>query len=460
MESVDHHRSDHSLTKRTVLPLSLMPAPQWALVTTLTLFLVTISFYNYLLFHTLVELIAIVIAILLSIVVWQTYPISQNHFLAYLGSGYIWVAALDFMHTVVYKGMSIFPVLDANPATQFWISSRYMEALLLISAPFFLTRPVRRDLSIYLFGTVATATFILIITGNFPDAFIEGRGLTPFKVISEYIVIGILAGALLYMWRQQLHIDRNILLLMTASIILSMCAELSFTLYVSVYGLSNLTGHIFKLFSYWFIYEAIIRTTLKEPVRLLSRNLHKEMDERRELEEKLRYQAAHDPLTGLYNRSMLEQRLADEVSRATRYESNFSLFMLDIDHFKKVNDTHGHLVGDNVLCNISKLLDGVIRNSDYIARYGGEEFVVILPETAITKAEELAERLRSKVEAYSMSTEDNKPLNLTVSIGIATFPDHAQTPEELIKSADTAMYRAKNRGRNRVCTSSNRSNLD
>lgn len=452
MERLGEFDSERVLPEPKVMPFSLIPGSQWALVISLALFLIVVSFYNYLLFHTLVELVAIVIAVLLSVVVWQTYPISHNHFLMYLGSGYIWVATLDFVHTLVYKGMIIFPITDSNPATQFWISARYLEALVLLSAPFFLTRKIKRDWVIYLFAMVTMVLYTLIMSGNFPDAFIEGQGLTPFKVISEYIIIGLMAAALVHMWQQRLHMDKYILALMTASVILTMCAELAFTRYEDVYGLSNLIGHIFKLFSYWLIYEAIVRTTLKEPIRALNRNLHREINERKSLEKKLRYQAAHDPLTGLYNRNTLEQRLTDEVSRATRYNHTFSTFMLDIDHFKEVNDTYGHQTGDTVLCSIASLLEGAVRNSDYIARYGGEEFIVILPETTITKAEELAERLRNQVEAYSIPIGDDKQLNLTISIGIATFPEHGQSWQALVEAADVAMYTAKREGRNKVTT--------
>jgi diguanylate cyclase (GGDEF)-like protein len=168
------------------------------------------------------------------------------------------------------------------------------------------------------------------------------------------------------------------------------------------------------------------------------------------MEDELKHMATHDPLTGLYNRNVLDQRLNDEIHRASRYNHAMSVFMLDIDHFKPINDTYGHGIGDTVLRNFSKVLESSIRNTDYAARYGGEEFVVILPETPLPKAEELAERLRNKVAEYPFPIEDDKDLNLTVSIGIATFPEHAQTGQELLEVADSAMYAAKKAGRNQV----------
>ncbi len=176
--------------------------------------------------------------------------------------------------------------------------------------------------------------------------------------------------------------------------------------------------------------------------------------ERKQAEEKLKHMASHDPLTGLYNRNEMKLRLDNEMERASRYNHKLSVFMLDIDHFKHINDTYGHQTGDTVLRKFAKLLENSIRNSDYTARFGGEEFVVILPETELPKARELAERLRKLVDDHIFPINIDKELNLSTSIGIATFPDHVQTSQELLKAADSAMYAAKEAGRNQVKVSS------
>ncbi len=124
--------------------------------------------------------------------------------------------------------------------------------------------------------------------------------------------------------------------------------------------------------------------------------------------------------------------------------------MVDLDHFKRVNDAHGHLVGDSLLQSIANAMEEAIRNSDYIARYGGDEFVVILPETPLPKAEEMAERLLVKVAEHPTSILEGTILGLTLSIGIANFPAHGRTWQDLLKAADVALYRAKKAGRNRV----------
>ncbi|MCU7829291.1 MAG: diguanylate cyclase [Candidatus Thiodiazotropha sp. (ex Myrtea sp. 'scaly one' KF741663)] len=173
---------------------------------------------------------------------------------------------------------------------------------------------------------------------------------------------------------------------------------------------------------------------------------------RKQTEEILKQQATHDSLTGLYNRKELEIRLLSETESAIRYNHKLSVFMLDIDHFKRINDNYGHQVGDIVLKSLSSRLEHSIRSTDYAARYGGEEFVVVLSETSLTQAEEVAERLCEQVAGYPVSVKEAKEIKLTISIGIATFPDHAESWEELLKAADMAMYAAKKAGRNQVKT--------
>ena len=175
-----------------------------------------------------------------------------------------------------------------------------------------------------------------------------------------------------------------------------------------------------------------------------------DITERKRLETELRYLSNHDPLTGLYNRRALRKQLTEELHRADRYKHALSVFMLDIDYFKPINDTLGHQAGDKILSSLAKMLESSVRITDYASRYGGEEFVVLLPETSLTKATELAERLRIEIAEHSISIGDNKEHNITVSIGVSTYPEHGDSGEDLLNAADSAMYTAKAAGRNCV----------
>ena len=163
--------------------------------------------------------------------------------------------------------------------------------------------------------------------------------------------------------------------------------------------------------------------------------------------------ARTDPLTQLLNRRVLVERLVQEVERARRYQSQIALLMIDLDHFKRVNDQYGHLVGDDVLRDVATILRNAVRTVDVVARYGGEEFVVVLPETAAAGAVAFAERLREKIEAQDFNAHPHGTFHITSSIGMASYPgQQIESGEDLLARADEALYRAKADGRNRVRT--------
>jgi len=156
-----------------------------------------------------------------------------------------------------------------------------------------------------------------------------------------------------------------------------------------------------------------------------------------------------DPLTGLYNRRYMEIMLTHELQRAERSGYQVSLIMMDIDHFKKLNDTYGHPAGDEVLRSLADLMKSQIRRADVACRYGGEEFLIILPESSIEIASERAELLRSTFAELQVEYE-GQTMQGKLSLGVAVFPDHAATPKQLVQIADKALYQAKTGGRNRV----------
>jgi diguanylate cyclase (GGDEF)-like protein len=167
-------------------------------------------------------------------------------------------------------------------------------------------------------------------------------------------------------------------------------------------------------------------------------------------ERELKRLATHDGLTGLRNHLEFYAVLASEIARGWRFGRPVSLLMLDVDHFKRVNDTHGHQAGDAVLKRLSELLCSEARTIDSVCRYGGEEIAVILPETDPDTAANIAERLRAAVEALPFDVNAGAPLHITASFGVASWPLHADNAQTLVAAADAAMYAAKRSGRNRV----------
>ena len=197
--------------------------------------------------------------------------------------------------------------------------------------------------------------------------------------------------------------------------------------------------------------ELIERTRIEAEREGLIAQLSEEIVERRHAQAELHNLARTDSLTGLYNRRYFYEIAEKEFSKSIRYNRPLSLLLFDIDLFKEINDTYGHLAGDQALIQLGKLLHKISREVDTAARYGGEEFVVLLPETTHSGVQNFAERLRRSVEELVIQYENNS-IRFTVSIGVAGWTDdqRAETFDHLISQADQALYKAKREGRNRV----------
>jgi two-component system cell cycle response regulator len=163
--------------------------------------------------------------------------------------------------------------------------------------------------------------------------------------------------------------------------------------------------------------------------------------------------AQTDPLTQLVNRRALTIRLVTEMERVRRYNAPLAMLLVDLDHFKLINDTYGHLAGDDVLFSVASLLQRAVRSVDTVARYGGEEFVIVLPETGKQGAMAFAERIRDRLASQLFTISGRQDIRVTASIGVATYPTAGlDSVEDLFRAADAALYRAKGSGRNLVCS--------
>jgi len=194
-------------------------------------------------------------------------------------------------------------------------------------------------------------------------------------------------------------------------------------------------------------YEQLVLELRQEKMKV--EELARELKEANEI---LRGMAFKDGLTGLYNHRYFQEQLEKELSRAERYNHTLSLIMIDIDHFKNINDTYGHPNGDIVLKSVAQLLSGSVRQADIVARYGGEEFAIILPETDLKGAVVLSERLRRSVQDMEVHLNNNQTIHITISMGISVYePSKGRKKKsELIDSADRALYKSKASGRNRI----------
>lgn len=229
--------------------------------------------YSFILFHSLVEMFSIIIAFGVFMVAWNSRRLITNNFILFIGIAYFFVGWVDLLHTFAYKGMNIFKEFDTDLASQLWIAGRFMESISLLIAPLFFRKDLKPRLvfACYLFITVCILASIFYFR-IFPDCFIEGRGLTRFKIASEFIISSILTVSIVLLFRHRDKFDKSVLFLIASSILLMIVSELFFTFYMDVYGLLNFVGHFFKVASFYFMYRAVIEIGLEKPYSLLLRD--------------------------------------------------------------------------------------------------------------------------------------------------------------------------------------------
>lgn len=231
------------------------------------------SLYSYPLFHSLAELLCVAVAFAIFMLTWNSRRFFSNGYLLFMGIAYLFVGIIDLVHTLAYKGMNIFTGSDADLPTQLWIARGYLQGLSLVIAPFFLVRKLRYPAAFAVLAGLSLVLMGSIFTGYFPACFVEGSGLTNFKIASEYAISLLFLLSLWLLRSKRSMFEQGVYRLISGSIILSIASELAFTFYINVYGLSNLTGHFFKLFAYYLLYRAIVSTGLINPYRLLFKEI-------------------------------------------------------------------------------------------------------------------------------------------------------------------------------------------
>ncbi|MDK2826537.1 Signal transduction histidine kinase [Methanolobus vulcani] len=280
-----------------------------------------ISLESYLLFHSIVEVASIVVIAAVFLIAWNSREYLKNSYLLFIAISFFFVSWIDFLHIISYKGMGIFPGNDANLPTQLWIAARYMQSISLLIAPLLMKKELNYRKVLVIYFAFTCLIFAVIYQGYFPDCYIEGSGLTQFKIISEYIISLILLASAILLHRNKDQFDSKVYSLIIASIILTIFAELAFTFYIDVYGFSNLMGHFFKLLSFYLIYKAIVVTSLARPYDLLYRELKV-----REYELIKKKEAQEDLLETL---SLVNQILRHDVL------NDLNIISLSIDNLKE-----------------------------------------------------------------------------------------------------------------------------
>ena len=290
------------------------------------------TYINYLLFHSLAEIFSIVVAFSFFLITWNSKYYIKNQYLLFIGIAYLFIAFLDLLHTLTYKGMPIFVDYDYY-ANQLWIGARYLESITLLIAFYFLgSEKIYKPDIIFFVYTIITATLILSIFywKIFPVCFIDEHGLTTFKKVSEYIICSILLCGIALLYKNKNRFDSKVYHSLFLSIICTIISELAFTFYISNYGFSNLIGHYFKLFSFYFIYKAIIETGIRTPYEIIFKELDNS-NKKMKIEIQGRIEAEQD-----------KEEIIQNLQLALAKVKTLSGLLPICSHCKKIRDDKGY----------------------------------------------------------------------------------------------------------------------
>ena len=432
-------------------PATQMGAQHWLVLGLALLCLHGIAASHYLLFHSLVEMARLIVLAGIFVLAWNSQAWVGNSFLLLIGVSSLFVGILELFHTLAYKGLGAFPQSDANLPTQLWIAFRYLESLSLLAALRLIDKKVSPRLLFIAYASITAGLGLAIYLEAFPDCYLEGSGLSEFKIASEYLIAALFTASLALLYRRRSAFEAGVYRLLSIGIACGACAEIFFTRYVSVYGYANEFGHYLLLISAYLFYRAVLVTGIIAPFDLLFRSMK---DQQAALEntvavrgEELRHLAHHDSLTGLPNRLLFEELFALAAERSQRAGHSLALVSLDLDNFKVINDSLGHLIGDQLIKQIALRLSNCLGEHDALCRSGGDEFFVLLGDcasvenatrTVIRMLQQICEPAR--IEAHELVT--------TASVGIALFPQDGENFETLLKCSDMALFQAKEGGRN------------
>ncbi|TXT40728.1 MAG: PAS/PAC-containing diguanylate cyclase/phosphodiesterase [Comamonadaceae bacterium] len=518
---------------------------------------------GFLLFHTTVEIFAVVVALLIFITGYRAILSIRKNAVVLLGIMFLGVGLLDFLHLMSYVGMpdAITPN-SAHKSIFFWLSARLLGAGALLLYVWLRTVSEvstgrKRIALVLMLGVVGLVGAVgLLWPERVPALFIPGVGLTALKIGLEWLVIALHLATVTILWQRRQELQRECVMALIFAAALSAVSELFFTLLGIVdTDAAKVIGHVYKVAAYLYLFHATFNEALQRPLERLEvqhlrekmilnaapdgilwvdssgkilmanpvmetlsgytpeelthqnvdiflpehlRKRHAEsmrshftapnvrsmglmdlklvrrdgrilpvdialghwedegqayaiayirdLTERKQFEDSLKYQATHDELTGLPNRWLFRLQLDQALARAARSQRHVSVLFIDLDYFKAINDSFGHSTGDALLVQASQRMRSVLRENDTMARQGGDEFAVLLADLATPEeAHGVARKLLASLQAaYPLQGQD---VYSGASIGLAFYPHDAQTSETLLRYADMAMYQAKTNGR-------------
>jgi PAS domain S-box-containing protein len=308
---------------------------------------------HYLFFHTMAELFAIVVSLSIFMLAWTSNRYLANGYLIVLGGAYGAIGVVDVFHTLTFKGMNLFPGVSTNYPTQFWLTARYLEALALLCGPLFISKKPNFFVVSAIFATIAAAACVAVMYQWFPDTFIDGVGLTPFKIYSEFVIIAMLLVGFIMFYRLKQRFEPRIFFLLATSLWLAVATEICFTRYAGFYDFTNELGHYFRFLSVALAFIAIVLSGVRQPFELIFRELDEQKRKLGEVNENLarsknRYQGILFNMMDAYWRvddrgRIVEANLAICKMHGYSKEELLQMSISDFELIESAEDTHKHI---------------------------------------------------------------------------------------------------------------------
>jgi diguanylate cyclase (GGDEF)-like protein len=401
--------------------------------------------YNNILSLSLIEFISIIFGACLFILAISTTYLAKNSFMVLLASTLLASSIFDFLNILSYQGLNLFGVFGSNLSAQLWVSARFIQIAGMFAAAFIIEKALSKKGAILIsmlipliFIITALSIFVFKI---FPVSFIDGQGFTLTKKLIEYFTIALaLISIIVYtMKRKKLGRRNHLFIILSLSFVI--LSELAVTVYADSFGALNLSGHFFKLASFYFIFRFFVETNISDPFTILFNNL-------KGTNAQLKFAATHDKLTGLLNRSAVFEELKKQFEIAKRFKRHFSIILINIDDFKKINDSFGHPAGDEALSFLADIIKKTVRDVDIKGRYGGDEFIVSPLEVSLDKAVAVAQKIHRNLnkellaEVYSFH-------DFKVSMGVSGIRED-RTLEVILTLTEKALLKSKQSGKDRL----------
>jgi diguanylate cyclase (GGDEF) domain len=404
-----------------------------------------LSLYDNILSHSLIEFTSIVFGVCLFILAISTTYLAKNSFMVLLATAFLTSSVLDFLNIMSYQGLNLFGGFGSNLSAQLWVLARFIQIAGIFAAAFIIEKVLTKKSAIFIsiffpliFIIIVLSTFVFKI---FPVSFIEGQGFTFAKNIIEYFIIALALSSIIIYTLKRKKLGRRNYLFTILSISFFILSELTVALYTDSSGALNLLGHCFKLVSFYFIFRFFIETNIRDPFTILFNNLKGTSEQQQPA-------AAYDNLTGFLNGEPVFEELKKQFEIAKRFKKKFSIIVIDIDDFSRINDEFGHPAGDRALSFLAGIIRNSVRDVDIKGRYGGDEFIVapleVSPADAITIAQKIQENLNKGLLAEVFPFND-----LQVSIGVSGIRED-WTFDKILTETKKALLRSKQSGKNRL----------